>query len=202
MQGYFEIFLSKPATDLLRLVTQIPLEPNRSDGTDQGSDRPPWIRPVRKKVPSAPRSNDSASQHSSPETFSPEFFADMNASFASSRNSLVNASSPQRNHPHQQYTLPGPSSPSSVPTPFMDISGSMSMDDPSIYVSPAVIMAMFNDGEVDMASLYLPGTDFAPDHATRDGIGGYSASVPPYRKVDGASNEDDLKMMMGVVSSP
>ena len=76
------------------------------------------------------------------------------------------------------------------------------MDDPSIYVSPADIMAMFNDGEVDMASLFLPGTDFAPDHATRDSTGGYSASVPPYRKVDGASNEDDLKMMMGVVSSP
>lgn len=83
----------------------------------------------------------------------------------------------------------------------MDTSGSMNMDDPSMYMSPAEVMAMFNDGGVDMASLFQPGTDFAPNHATPDGNSGYGSSVP-YRKADGAGNEEDFKAMMGVVSSP
>ena len=85
--------------------------------------------------------------------------------------------------------------------PFMDTSNSMNMDDPSMYVSTADMLAMFSDSEVDMASLFLPGTDFAPNHATSDGNSGYGSGAL-YRKADGSGNEEGFKTMMGVVSSP
>ena len=68
-------------------VTQIPLDPPRSDGGAKNgssqSARPPWIRPVRKKTSSVSAANgrspngsgDSPSHHSSPESFS-EFFGE------------------------------------------------------------------------------------------------------------------------------
>ena len=77
----------------------------------------------------------------------------------------------------------------------------MNMDDLSMYVSTADMLAMFSDGEVDMASLFLPGTDFAPNHATADGSSGYGSSEL-YRKAGGSGNEEGFKSMMGMVSSP
>ncbi|KAF8628549.1 hypothetical protein AX15_003828 [Amanita polypyramis BW_CC] len=68
-------------------VTQIPLDPPRTDGKNMNgsqSSRPPWIRPVRKKASSVSAANsrspnhnnsDSPSHHSSPESFS-EFFGE------------------------------------------------------------------------------------------------------------------------------
>ncbi|KAI0655064.1 fungal-specific transcription factor domain-containing protein [Cubamyces menziesii] len=58
-------------------ITQIPLETSRpQDGSSSGSsNRPPWVRPVRKKASSSARSpagsGDSPSHHGSPEDYQP-----------------------------------------------------------------------------------------------------------------------------------
>jgi len=64
------------------------------------------------------------------------------------------------------------------------------------------IIVFFNDGGVDMASLFHPSTEFTPNQQSLDG-GGSTPYAPgsPYRKLDGNSNEEN-KSMMGLVSSP
>ncbi|KAH9476291.1 ABC-transporter-regulating transcription factor [Psilocybe cubensis] len=142
-------------------LTNIPLETARQDGSASAT-RPPWIRPVRKKAPSVARSNqsgDSPSHHSSPEAFSPsDFFAEP----------LKTASAFPSGPP---LPGPGPASSSSVASPpqyaaqpvqtngnnnssFMDTSGmEMMRDDSHMYMSQEM-MALFNDGGVDVQHLF------------------------------------------------
>jgi hypothetical protein len=148
-------------------VTQIPLETSsRQESSVHSNDRPPWIRPVPKKPPSitAPRSSNGSaeSEHSSPEAFTPnEFFVDVTGGGASphpSSNTAATSSTPtasQSSPPQSFHSVPH--------NPFMDTSGlGMNMDimrpDPSLFMSPAEVMALFNDGGVDVASLFP--TDF------------------------------------------
>jgi hypothetical protein len=147
------------------LVTQIPLEPSRSDSQEQLNTRPPWVRPVRKKTPCTGRGtgSDGSSHHSSPEAFSPcEFFVDPAASLTSpqlvsrafSPNSATGGSASQYLRTNRRASLALPS--------FLDTSGSMEMD-PSVYMSsPAEVMSMFGDSAVDVSSIFTP--DFSMGH--------------------------------------
>ncbi|GLB40905.1 putative fungal specific transcription factor [Lyophyllum shimeji] len=147
-------------------LTQIPLETTRRETAASSSNRPPWIRPVRKKAPSAPRSTNSADsppqQHSSPEAFSPsEFFTETpiakNCTLFTSGSSMTPSTSPAG----QVTSPPQPFSPGNQPqAPFMDTSGLGGMDmireDPQMYMSPADMMALFDDG-VDVQQLFSGG---------------------------------------------
>ncbi|KAF9465971.1 fungal-specific transcription factor domain-containing protein [Collybia nuda] len=144
-------------------ITQIPLETTRQE-TAASSSRPPWIRPVRKKAPSAPRSTsaDSPSQHSSPESYpSSDFFTEppKNGSSFPANHTMISKTSPTpqvqvtsaQSYPHSDQSQ----------SSFMDTSGGMGMDmireDPQMYMSPAEMMALFDDGGVDVAHLFSPG---------------------------------------------
>lgn len=81
----------------------------------------------------------------------------------------------------------------------MDPSSSADMEDPSMYMSPAEVMAMFNDGGVDMSSLFQPATDYPLSQQSPEGAS-YGAGTP-FRNADGIGNIDDNKML-GLVSSP
>ena len=187
-------------TLFLVVVTQIPLEPAGRGALDQDQNRPPWIRPVRKKS-SAPRSNDSVSQHSSPEGFSPsEFFIDMNTpqtgskpDFGQSSNSVHSSTASNQ----------GALNSSTTPPPFMDTSSGMSMDDATMYMSPAEVLALFNDGGVDMASLFPPTSEYLHSTPSQDGIGSrsYDPSSPFGKTINGPRDEETTSMM-GLVSSP
>ncbi|EGN94452.1 hypothetical protein SERLA73DRAFT_163042 [Serpula lacrymans var. lacrymans S7.3] len=141
-------------------LTQIPLEPARQESPDQQNTRPPWIRPVRKKTPSAARGSDTASQHSSPESFSPsEFFVDSIASPSNSVGGAVFSSNNNLTSSHsssgsQHYSINGRRLSGPVSS-FLDTSNNMDID-PGMYMSPVEVMAMFNDGGVDVASLFSP----------------------------------------------
>lgn len=82
-------------------VTQIPLEPIPRPELPGQPPRPPWIRPVRKKIAtsaSTPRANhgamDGISQQSSPEAFSPsDFFGEFSKSSFSGSSSSTGAPS-------------------------------------------------------------------------------------------------------------
>jgi hypothetical protein len=76
---------------------------------------------------------------------------------------------------------------------------SMGMDDASMYMSSADIMALLNDGSVDMASLFHPSPEFTPNQQSLDGAGISYGPGSPYRKLDGDSNGEEH---MGLVSSP
>lgn len=182
-------------------VTQIPLD-TAERGPERDQNRPPWIRPVRKKASSAPRTADSVSeQHSSPEAFSPsEFFADagtpqslphLQTSFNPSPQSPGSAQLPgsfSAAHPlHQQYSAGGGDSSLVHRSSFMDTTSSINLEDPSMYMLSSDVMALFNDGNVDMASLFQPSANFSPNPA-RSGM--------PYGLANGES-----KRMMGFVSS-
>ncbi|KIJ62344.1 hypothetical protein HYDPIDRAFT_94787 [Hydnomerulius pinastri MD-312] len=136
-------------------LTQIPLEPTRADSQEQSNTRPPWIRPVRKKTPSAARGpgSDAGSHHSSPEAFSPsEFFVDPTASLTSPQ--TITQAFPST---PGQYTLSNRRASLSVPS-FLDASNGMDMD-PTMYMSsPAEVINMF-DGGADMSSIFS--SDFA-----------------------------------------
>ncbi|KAG6888591.1 hypothetical protein C0995_007110 [Termitomyces sp. Mi166 len=152
--------LIPPGLDALRscvglLLTQIPLETTRREPT--ANNRPPWIRPVRKK--SAARSvgtanTDSPPQHSSPEGFSPaDFFADPPKNGSSL---FVSTSAPSvTSSASQPHPPPFPSA-SQPQAPFMDTSGmafDMIREDPQMYMSPSDMMGLFDDG-VDVQQLF------------------------------------------------
>jgi hypothetical protein len=82
----------------------------------------------------------------------------------------------------------------------MDTSGGMGMDGASMYLSPAEVMALFNDGGVDMASLFQPTPEFLQSAQSQDG-GPYGASSP-FGQDNGGVNEEENKTMMGLVPSP
>jgi hypothetical protein len=192
------------------------LEPANRDGSDRDENRPPWIRPVRKKAPSASKSTESASQHSSPDGFSPsDFFVDMGtpqtlpqvkAGYGQGPqppSSAHPSNSPPQGAQHQSNTeYPMPILPSTArPSSFMDTSGGMSMDDAPMYLSPAEVMALFNDGGVDMASLFQPSPEYLQS-ASHDGADGRSyGSSSPFGKGDGGVNEE-TKNRMALGSSP
>lgn len=158
-------------------LTRIPLEPSSPSDHAENTARPPWIRPVPRRVPTRSRNGtDSPSQHSSPEGFSPsEFFSDITgratsphsngspypsgpSAAASGHHSPIigQGSAPQyiNQHSNNNGSHPGPLA------PFMDTSGEMVLDmmnpaDAQMYMSSEV-MALFNGGAVDVASLFLP----------------------------------------------
>jgi len=154
-------------------LTNIPVETPGQDEPARAS-RPPWIRPVRKKAPSLARSNhsgggDSPPHHSSPEAFSPsDFFVEPpNSVFPSTPSSASGCSQPSNN------TVPSPpqyvnngTNGGAVAHPqtqtnnstYMDTSGDMGMD-PQMYMFPGEMMALFNDGAVDVCQLF-PSVEF------------------------------------------
>ncbi|KAI0643997.1 fungal-specific transcription factor domain-containing protein [Trametes meyenii] len=84
-------------------ITQIPLETPRPPEGGSSNNRPPWVRPVRKKATSNARSpagsGDSPSQHGSPEDFQPtDAFLD-HLSGSSPRASFSGPSGPQPPQP-------------------------------------------------------------------------------------------------------
>jgi hypothetical protein len=84
----------------------------------------------------------------------------------------------------------------------MDTSGGMGLDDASMYLSPAEVMALFNDGGVDMASLFQPTPEFLQS-APQDGADGRPYGPgSPFGKRDSRVNEDETKNMMALGSSP
>ncbi|KAF9449160.1 hypothetical protein P691DRAFT_812963 [Macrolepiota fuliginosa MF-IS2] len=151
-------------------LTQIPLDPTngtREDNPAAPSSRPAWIRPIRKKAPSAPRSThsaDSPSHHSSPEAFSPsEFFnaepSKPAPSFSTAPPSSSGTGTTQMPSPSQYNGVSHP--PQDPSSNFLDSSGGMGMDmireDSQMYMSHDM-MALFNDGSVDVNHLFS--TDF------------------------------------------
>ncbi|KAF4609485.1 hypothetical protein D9613_012329 [Agrocybe pediades] len=146
-------------------LTNIPLETTRQDGP-ASSTRPPWIRPVRKKAPSIARStqSDSPSHHSSPEAFSPsDFFAEPANKPSFVTNQASTSATKLGNHvtsPPPPYPLTSTSQQSqqqnSTPS-FMDTSGGIGMDmmrdDSQMYMTHEM-MALFNDGGVDVQHLF------------------------------------------------
>ena len=127
------------------------------------ASRPPWIRPVRKKAPSLARSNhsgggDSPPHHSSPEAFSPsEFFLDApNSVFPSTPSSTSGSSQPSNAVPSPPQYVNGNNGNAHSQTQtnnstYMDTSGDL---DPQVYMFPGEVMALFNDGAVDVCQLF------------------------------------------------
>lgn len=127
------------------VVTQIPLESPRPDA-QSSKPRPPWIRPVRKKTLRSSASNESTSQHSSPEGFSPsDAFLDLN--------SAAKLTSPP---PSGAFNGSAYGSPTS--TSFMDTGGMEMSPEASMAMNPSDLLAMFsaNDGSgIDVAQLLM-----------------------------------------------
>jgi len=142
-------------------LTQIPLEPSRSDSQEQSDTRPPWIRPVRKRTPCMTKSSgsDAGSHHSSPEAFSPsEYFVDHAGGITSPRAfSPTSTSSGSTSH----YFSANPRS--SIPLPsFLDTTGSIEIDSSMYMSSPAQVMSMFGDSSMDVSSMFTH--DFSMGH--------------------------------------
>ncbi|KAL6302938.1 fungal-specific transcription factor domain-containing protein [Sparassis latifolia] len=147
-------------------LTQIPLDSARPQDTPISSNnRPPWLRPVRKKTPSMARSpgsnGDSPSHHGSPEAFSPsDAFLDLGGGTSPRPPSApfpsANPSSQGVAHAFSQtYGLGNPVAASA--SQFMDTD--MLVGEAGLSMSPAEILALFNDGSVDMTSLLMqPGS--------------------------------------------
>ncbi|KAF8132620.1 fungal-specific transcription factor domain-containing protein [Boletus edulis] len=154
-------------------ITQIPLEPSRSDSQEQLNSRPPWVRPVRKKTPSMAKgtgnTSDSSSHHSSPEAFSPsDFFADPQ--------SVGQPFSPTS--PAGQYLGANRRSSLGLPS-FLDTSANIEMD-PSMYMaSPAEVIGMFGDSSMDVSSIFTP--EFSMGHHSTE------SSESLYGHLSGAS---------------
>jgi len=176
-------------------LTQIPLEPIRQDNI-QNNSRPAWIRPVRKKNASVPRTSQEppGSQHSSPEGFSPsEFLTDQSKPVVGT--SMFQAVASSSLSQSQFSNLNGGSGPQSPA--FMDTSG-MSMDllreDAHMYMSPSEVMALFDNG-VDVGQMFP--TEFSTQVVSDgppNGSGGATAG-------GGAYTSSFLKMN-GLVPSP
>ncbi|XP_006456252.1 hypothetical protein AGABI2DRAFT_228126 [Agaricus bisporus var. bisporus H97] len=146
-------------------LTQIPLG-DLTNGARQGSpspsSRPAWIRPIRKKAPSAPRSSHSAGSssphNSSPEAFSPaEFFnnepAKPTTPFTNSSSAPAPSATTQLPSPIQYH---GPNLPSAAAPPSFNMGMDMIQDDPQLYLSHGDMMnlSLFNDGAIDVNQLF------------------------------------------------
>lgn len=125
---------------LLPIVTKIPLDTAQRDEPEIDRERPRWIRPAQKKAPSKKaHSNAESNSSDSPEAFSPsEFFADVGTP----------QTLPHLPMQHLVSTLPGSA-------------GNLDMNDPNnMFILSDDVMAIFNDGNVDMAALFQPEADF------------------------------------------
>ena len=183
------------------LVTHIPVETSGQDEPGRAT-RPPWIRPVRKKAPSRARSNqsgDSPSHHDSPEAFSPsDFFAEpSNSVFPATPSSTSGSMS----SPPQYVNGSGTTQTQTNNSTYMDTSADMGMDmirdDSQMYMFPGEMMALFNDGAVDVGQL-LSSVEFmqqptSPHHQNdRQGAGdgapvtGFTS--PGFLKMNGMVN--------------
>ncbi|KAG6829408.1 hypothetical protein H0H92_004610 [Tricholoma furcatifolium] len=137
------------------LLTQIPLETSQKEPTAR--NRPPWIRPVRKKGAArstSTTSTDSPPQHSSPESFSTsEFFVE------TAKNGSMFASGPSASASTSPINQSQTFSPGNQPqVPFMDTSGmglDMIREDPQMYM-PTDMMGLFDDA-VDVQQLFANG---------------------------------------------
>ncbi|OSC98887.1 hypothetical protein PYCCODRAFT_1396301 [Trametes coccinea BRFM310] len=115
-------------------ITQIPLETSRPhDGPSSNSNRPPWVRPVRKKASSSARSpagsGDSPSHHGSPEDYQPTdaFLDHLGGSPRPAPQPFAAQQQQQQQHPLAQgaFGLPA-SAPGNMPA-FMDAGGPSAM---------------------------------------------------------------------------
>ncbi|KAI0071201.1 hypothetical protein K474DRAFT_1679582 [Panus rudis PR-1116 ss-1] len=172
-------------------ITQIPLESSRQDAP-QNRSRPPWIRPVRKKTPSVAHSsasNDSPSHQSSPEAFSPsDAFLDLSGGVGavSSSPSTAHPRSGSFSGPANGFNVLGgspqpPPAAFSMPPPSAD--GNVDMLSPT-GTGPGGglsndLLAMFNDGSVDVAALLM-----SPELASPNGM---DAASDFYASLTGAS---------------
>ncbi|OBZ78049.1 hypothetical protein A0H81_01673 [Grifola frondosa] len=154
-------------------LTQIPLECSHPQDLPGSSSRPPWVRPVRKKTPSVARSPansaESPSHHGSPEDYQPtDAFLDLSGGSPQTPAAPFSPTIPGA------YGLSGPSGPS-----FMDSPGAMNMmsQDSAMSMSPADILALFNDGTVDMSSLLM--SPDLPGATEQPGNGFYGMSTSP-----------------------
>lgn len=121
-------------------LTKIPLDTAQRDEPEIDRERPRWIRPAQKKAPSKKaHSNAESNSSDSPEAFSPsEFFADVGTP----------QTLPHLPMQHLVSTLPGSA-------------GNLDMNDPNnMFILSDDVMAIFNDGNVDMAALFQPEADF------------------------------------------
>jgi hypothetical protein len=86
----------------------------------------------------------------------------------------------------------------------MDTSSNMGIDDPSMYLSPADVMALFNDGGVNMGSLFHPTpVDYTQSTPSHDGMGGRSYNLSSsLGEMHRGPNEEETNSIMGLVSSP
>lgn len=212
------------------IVTQIPLDtPSLSQEFPQTKPLPPWIRPVRKKTPSAPRSSGSheSPQDNTSEAFSPsDMFVDLSVlppdKIVPSNGLPMNSpTSPLQRSSTISANGNGFGSGSTVPTSprqytsvanhaphFMDTSGGVGdplniKSDPALALTPAEIMALFNDGGMDMASLFpssLP-SEFLGDDLGAGGNTLYSQSTSTAfgkgRRASGSNGD-----LSGLVSTP
>lgn len=181
------------------VVTQIPLDLTngaRQDSTPPPSSRPAWIRPIRKKAPSAPRSThsaDSPSHHSSPEAFSPSEFFNTEptkpaSSFSNGPPTASGSSAAQMSSPVQYNGTNLP--PQSAPSAFLGAPGGMGMDmiqeDTQLYMSHGDMMALFSDGGVDVNHLFssdfnMPAT---PTQHQQQAPGSQPTQQPPPSAAD------------------
>ena len=163
------------------LVTNIPVETSGQDEPARAS-RPPWIRPVRKKAPSLARSNhsgDSPPHHSSPEAFSPsDFFGEPpNPVFPSTPSSTSGSSQPSNTIPSTPQYVNGNGSGQTQTnnSTYMDTSADMGMnmirEDSQIYMFPGEMMALFNDGAVDVGQLFSSVDFMHHQQGERQGMG-------------------------------
>lgn len=137
------------------LVTGIPLETSHQDIRPASALRPPWIRPVRKKASSSVRTDNSKSPSNSSqrdgavEAFSPsDFFVDTPTSaHASGPASPV---SPTTNQP--QFSVA-----ESFNSTFVNTTGILPemRSESQMYLSPE-ILGLFDEGDVDLATLFSP----------------------------------------------
>ncbi|KAF9223071.1 hypothetical protein BS17DRAFT_782325 [Gyrodon lividus] len=137
-------------------ITQIPLEPSRTDSREQLNTRPPWIRPIRKKTPATKNGSDGGSHHSSPEAFSPsEFFVDPTSSLTSPQTvSQAFPSTPNPGTSSGQYSLNSNRRSSLSAPSFLDTPNGMDMDHTMYMSSQMGVMNIFNDNAVDVSSLF------------------------------------------------
>ncbi|KAI0916498.1 hypothetical protein AcV5_002975 [Taiwanofungus camphoratus] len=136
-------------------LTQIPLDSSRNQDGLGASNRPPWVRPVRKKTPStarSPGSADSPSHHGSPEDFSPSnAFLDLRGTSQEPAPFSPSANPSSQGVAHAlAFGLGGPA-------PFVDAPGALDMlaAESALAMSSSDILALFSDGTVDMSSLLM-----------------------------------------------
>lgn len=160
-------------------LTQIPLESPRPDAT--AKPRLPWIRPVRKKTLRSSASNESTSQNSSPEAFSPtDAFLDLSGASAK-----INSPPPNGVFTNG-HSSKSPYSPASGPgsSSFMD-AAAMDISEPNMAMNPSDLLAMFNVGDtggIDVAQLLMSppmeGRSLADTQPNFFTMGGAGASNP------------------------